>query len=224
MSSNAREQVSFLTQILWSQTRKFLSVNLHISISVSFFFWFPIGFERKLSSEAESARRSEVSLPQKNKCFASEGLIISWLPSPDIEVVAGEDWNGRDFCSLFIQYFGVRALIVSRMAWRARAILKSYPAAASKSKPPLLVNLRKGLRMKFSGCSSAAFYAAFETRLKQCSVTSSHSATSVSCMGHHWPIYIVCFTLENVRYRRFDKMNSRYQTRLPNAYAITLGH
>lgn len=61
---------------------------------------------------------------------------------------------------------------------------KRYPAA-SESKAPLLVSLRKGLRMKFPGCSSTALHTAFETRLKQGWVTRSHSATSASCTGHH---------------------------------------
>jgi len=36
-SSKAWEQASFLTQILWSQAMKCLSVNLHISICDYFF-------------------------------------------------------------------------------------------------------------------------------------------------------------------------------------------
>ena len=37
--------------------------------------------------------------------LSSKGLIILRLPSPDIEEVVGEDWNGRNFSGLFIQDF-----------------------------------------------------------------------------------------------------------------------
>jgi len=70
-------------------------------------------------------------------------------------------------------------LIALQIEWRVRAILRDLICAASQSEPPFFMNLRRGLRIKFSGCLSAASYAAFETRLKQCSVTRCHSATTV---------------------------------------------
>jgi len=64
-------------------------------------------------------------------------------------------------------------------------ILKDVICVASELKQPLFVRLRKGLRIKFSDCLSAALYAAFRARLKQGRVTKCHSVAGFSCTGHH---------------------------------------
>lgn len=173
-------------------------------------FWF---FDFRLVLQGSYLRRRNLFVGLGCHCgrrintLPLRGLIISWLPSPDTEEVAGEDWNGRDSRSPFIQYLGGGSPHCVSDGLTCKNDLERHYLAASESKPSLLVSLRKGLRMKFPSCSYATLYAAFETRLKQGSVTTSHSATSVSRTGHHWPIlvYIVCFTLENVRYRNSIK-------------------